>query len=301
MKVAIYYHRVDWDGIFSALIAREFLEKKGLSVELEGWTYGDEVPGVTDILGKYSSIYMVDISFPSEVMLGLHESSRVTWIDHHQTSIKDSELSGYSKMAGLRRDGLAACELTWEYLHPGKECPMIIQYLGAYDVWSKDRFLWDDLVLPLQYGLKSEYNLSVKKVWEDWKDLMSDSDLLDYLIDQGKGILNWLSGASKSWVKIYGIPVTVAGKYKAIALLTPLFGSISFESVLEEYDLYITLNIREGTHVIGLYAEPDRLPEFSAGEYLKMICLPGAGGHRAAAGGTLSKEKFLEVLYEGKL
>ena len=39
---------------------------------------------------------------------------------------------------------------------------MIVQIAGAYDVWNKERFDWEEIAVPLQYGLKNTYGLKFK-------------------------------------------------------------------------------------------------------------------------------------------
>ena len=41
-KILIIYHRADYDGIFSAIIAKKYYESKGVRVETLGWNYGDD-------------------------------------------------------------------------------------------------------------------------------------------------------------------------------------------------------------------------------------------------------------------
>jgi hypothetical protein len=40
-KNLVIYHRVDYDGIFSAIIVRKYYQGKGIITDLKGWNYGD--------------------------------------------------------------------------------------------------------------------------------------------------------------------------------------------------------------------------------------------------------------------
>jgi oligoribonuclease NrnB/cAMP/cGMP phosphodiesterase (DHH superfamily) len=227
----VVYHRVDYDGIFSCLIAKKAMENKGLQVETLGWNYRETLPDIDHLLQRYATITLVDISFPPELMLKLRESSRVIWIDHHITALEDSAKQGYQDLPGIRETGTAACELTWTYFNPhSNAAPMIIQLAGAYDVWNKTRFDWDRDVLPLQYGLKGRYGTNKEAIEKDW-DILVEIDAYLNVVDEGQVILEFLKKQWSGWMKNAAFPVTVAGKYKGVAIISPMFSSNSFESV----------------------------------------------------------------------
>ena len=297
-RILVIYHRVDYDGILSCLTVKKYYEEKGIPSTLMGWNYGDDPIDVGKIIkNDYQNIVMTDISLPPEQMLKLKESGRLTWIDHHQTSISDSELHGYSDLPGIRKNGTAACELTWGYFYTKRETPMLIQYAGSYDVWNKTRFDWEANVVPLQYGLRETYGMNVKAVEKDW-DLLCQN--CDWILDTGIAIYSYIKRSSESWVKYNGFPVTVDGKYKGIALITPLTSSIAFSSVLDKYDLFLIVQIIDsGTkYSVSMYTEPDKdLGGFSCGEYLKENY--GGGGHACAAGTrNLTREQFEKLIFD---
>lgn len=295
-KILVVYHRADYDGVFSGVIAKKYYESKGIHVDAFGWNYGDDPIDVKSKIGEYQGIILVDISVDPKRMKILYESGKLVWIDHHQTAITDSVNEGYDKAEGIRRIGTAACELTWEFFNPGKDTPMIVQIAGAYDVWNKERFDWEEIAVPLQYGLKNTYGLKFKEIESEWEDLCIDHE---WLIDCGSVIYGWLKTMSEVWVRNCGIPVTVAGKYKGIAILTPITGSLVFNSVLDNYDLFIVAQIREGgtKYSISMYTEPSKNLDFSCGEYLKSL-EPSAGGHACAAGGQFGRDIFEKLIFD---
>lgn len=300
-KNLIIYHRVDYDGILSGIIAKKYYERKGIQSTMMGWNYGDDIPDIEKYIRAHQSIIIVDITFPPSIMQRLKESGKLTWIDHHQTSISDSEVYGYSDVPGIREIGTAACELVWKFYEGAKPEPRILELCGTYDVWDKDRFDWEEDVVPLQYGLKEEYGLSFKKLDEEWNDLCEDSE---WLADKGYVIYSWIKHMSVTWITNCGFPVTVAGKFKGIALVTPLTGSLSFQSVLDQYDIFLVVQIKnQGTeYSLSMYSEPDKdLGDFSCGEYLKSLN-PEAGGHKLAAGlQNMGRELFEKILYKHEI
>ena len=41
-KILVVYHRADYDGVFSGVIAKKYYESKGIHVDAFGWNYGDD-------------------------------------------------------------------------------------------------------------------------------------------------------------------------------------------------------------------------------------------------------------------
>ena len=299
MNILIIYHRVDFDGLFSGSVARKYYsEVEGIEPQFLGWNYGDNLPGA-DYLLSFDKVVMVDISFPPEVMKVLGDSGKLVWIDHHDTAITNSINYGYSEVPGLRTNGIAACELCWQFFYPGVVCPKIIQYIGAYDVWNKDKFSWEEETLPIQYAMRTKFELKFNKLYNNLGDLLTNQRIISYLINTGKSILEYSKATWKTWVKTYGFPITVAGRYKGIALICPQFGSSTFESVISEYDIYVVVQRKTSTTFsLGMYKEPDRLPEFNCGEYVSKTYTNG-GGHPGACGCLIDLEQFTKLITEG--
>ena len=301
-KNLIVYHRVDYDGIFSCGISKQYYETvKELSVDIQGHNYNDEPLNIPQLLDRYATITLVDISLPPDQMIELKDSSRAVWIDHHVTAINDSIKFGYNNMPGLREIGTAACELCWRFYWRTPVPPPIIQILGSYDVWDKTRFDWEEIVLPLQFGLKTRYGIRIKDILNDWDYLLREDNYKDVL-DDGYAVYSFLKDNWKSWVKNCAFEVTVAGKYRGICLLSPMFGSSSFESINDKYEIYIVANVRTNgtTYSLSMYKESAEMaPEFSCGEYMKQF---GGGGHAtAASSGALTKEHFEKLVFNHEI
>lgn len=302
--VLVIYHRVDCDGLASMMIAKDYYTKKGFCVEKLGWNYGDEVPGIKELLEKYSSVVMVDLSFPPQYMKELKElgKGRFTWIDHHQTALLAAESEGYSDLPGIRQEtGKAACELVWSYYNPDLPVPRFIKLLGQYDTWRKSECDWEGEILPLQYSIREKLGLKASEWEKDWDNLLEDEEILDWYIETGKSIYSYQSDLWKSWVKNYAFPVLVDGKYKGICMLSPMFGSSCYASVLEDYEIFIIVNKKSsGQIAIGMYKEPESAPDFKCGEYLSQFN-PENGGHACAGGGIIGKEVFKRLVFDGEI
>lgn len=156
MRTAIIYHRVDWDGYTSAAVAHWAIP--GPESELIGWSYGDNEPDVSG----FDRVIVVDLSLSEEWMLS--NASKLIWIDHHKNTIETLQNNPIlAAIPGIRRDGIGACYLAWEYFFPElserkKDVPQHIRLVATADVMDtsgKLASLKDSLIYMLamdEYG-----------------------------------------------------------------------------------------------------------------------------------------------------
>ena len=157
----VVYHSADFDGVFCREVAKRALGEDG--VRYLGWNFGEaplEFPADGEVI-------VMDLPllepFGMEVLCE-SDLSRLTWIDHHKTSIDSTP----DTVPGYRIDGVAACRLAWQWFNrvrsesfplPDKRCfvdpivvePLAIRLAGEYDVWDKR----DPDAELFQYGLRS--------------------------------------------------------------------------------------------------------------------------------------------------
>lgn len=303
-KVLIIYHRVDYDGLFSALIANEFYKQNGDYCYNYGYNYGDEVDGgISNLIQGYDEVCMVDISFNDlDTMKFLYNSRKTILLDHHETCINLINSNGMSDWPGHREIGIGAVEITWNYFFNGMQMPEFIRRLGLYDVWNHDVIDWDSKILPIQYALRTDYGMSLPAILNDAEYILSPEALDNFEAD-GLFVLKYLKKTWNGWVKNYSFEVTVAGQFRGLCMLTPQFGSLPFESTPEaaSYQVFVCANKkRKGdkyTYSLSLYSTPDKIGDFSLGEYVKSISQTGVGGgHACACGMELTEEQFFSLL-----
>ncbi len=119
----ICYHHDDMDGNMSGAIIKV--------------NYGEHPKQNHDC---YDQIFVVDFSFTSDEMKLLNKDNKLVWIDHH-ISAKDKlhQIWNDTNIKGIRKLDKSGCELTWEYLHPIKQIPLIVEYIGDRDLWNFDK------------------------------------------------------------------------------------------------------------------------------------------------------------------
>lgn len=298
-KLLIVFHRIDFDGLCSMSVVRHWAESNGLKVYLLGYTYGDNDPVID---ADYDMVFVVDLRLPTGLMVSLNRNGKLVWIDHHATSIADSYEFGFADAPGLRREGVGACELCWEFLNHG-DTPKLIQLLSTYDVWDKVRFNWNKETLPFQFGMRNAFNLEPDEFYAFYLSVVAENDLLlmDYIFDDGKAILNYVRVTGKRACDAYAFEVTIAdGTLSGLCMLTPHFGCLEFEESLRQRGCQVAVCVNRhaasGTYKVSMYAGGSDLGEFNIGAYMKEHY--NGGGHRSAAGGTLTEEQFLRLLNE---
>ena len=132
----IIYHRVDWDGFTSGAIA--LMENP--SADLLGWNYGDPLPDVSG----YNKVILLDLTINERGDFSWMEENadKLVWIDHHANMFNSFNVGNIS---GVRKDGIGACVLAWEYFFGG-EIPLHIRLCATYDIFRKDGYYcdWED-------------------------------------------------------------------------------------------------------------------------------------------------------------
>lgn len=288
----VIYHRVDLDGIFSALIVKNTVN----DCSVYGYNYGDDLSLIPNPK-NYDKIFMVDVSFPPEIMLKYKESgTEIIWIDHHVTAIDSSISYGYANLPGLRRIGTAACELTWEFFNgPKIPAPDVIQLAGTWDVWNKTRFDWINVVSPFQKAMKATYGTSFENIQRDFNKLIYLSpEELDKMLDIGRVIIRYDNYRNMGAVGRFSFEILVDNRLPAICMIATEFSSTIFDCVANKYNLYCVVNTNTEVYSLSLYGKEECLGSFSCGEYLKNKY--GGGGHKAAAGCQINFDTFVNLI-----
>ena len=204
MKPLVIYHANCTDGFGAAFAA---WLKLGDEAEYLPMNYGDvKTPADFDmkvsLAAKDNDIYILDFSFPREVMEALFQhAKRVIWLDHHASVFKDwgvplddvaDELTlglvqpnDHTVVLDNNKSGAM---LAWEYFHPGTEVPMLIQHIDDRDRWQ---FKLDGSK-ELHAALASYQPWSFEMwdhIWAETSYRANDGTGIDSFYHEGKAIL----------------------------------------------------------------------------------------------------------------
>ena len=129
-KIYVIYHSRCADGFGAAWAAHQGLRRRGLRTEVEfvPASYGDAPPEVQ----PGSKVFVLDFSYPRDVMDKLTLSCEVLLLDHHATAIREMEGANYCHFDM----GKSGAHLAWRHFCPDEEPPDFILYIEDRDLWK---------------------------------------------------------------------------------------------------------------------------------------------------------------------
>ena len=172
----VIYHADCTDGFGAAYGAWKLL---GNRAEYHPCKHGTKPPNV-----KGKTVAILDFSFNNETTKAMIESaSDLIILDHHKSAMV--ELHDISNTQfDMTKSGAM---LSWEFFHPGKECPKFIQYIQDRDLWK-----WE---LPYSKEFSAAFDM-VPFEFEEFEKFEDDS-VFDDAVKRGSYILAY----SKTVVK----------------------------------------------------------------------------------------------------
>lgn len=271
----IIYHN-DLDGKCAGAIAynfyNSFLFKR---IELIKVDYSDKEK-IAHSVKKNELVVVVDFSLDFDYLL--KKTSNIVWIDHHRSAIDKYEHLG---LYGERREGTAACVLAWDFFKPTKQLPVIVEMLGAYDVW--DFSTWDEETLTaFQLGLSMYCTKPSSPLWGGW---FEPDFFTEDIIEQGLFLLKERKKRYENFVRGNAFIVdfegykTVCCNYKAGSQLFASYDQWDYEIMMPFY-----FNGKEW--IYSLYTKCNDI-DLSA-----IASKHGGGGHKKAAGFSSKKLLF---------
>lgn len=95
--------------------------------------YG-KIPRIEDNDGP---LYIVDVSFPPDVLAEWAMDRPVHVLDHHKTAAEDlaAPIEGVEVVFDMERSG---AQIAWDFFHDGVPRPLLVDYVGDRDLWRKE-------------------------------------------------------------------------------------------------------------------------------------------------------------------
>lgn len=317
----IVLHHNDADGRCAAAIVHAWVGVKGplglihmepneppvlSGVSFIEMDYAKAIP--FDIIRPDEQVWIVDFSLKLEDMDRLLAITKdVTWIDHHKTAIEKYENYPH-RIAGYRRDGVAGCVLTWQYVHwfssrgsrsmlvdedsipfmdPSARIaipvPRGVLMIGDYDVWAHK--------IPgsteFYEGMKLRDQTPGSQDW--WQVLTGEAegcygdgrplptrDVCGPIMEAGRTAIKYRDNYCASMNKSYGFASEIDG-VKCWVCNIYAFGSMGFAERMKEFPVCAACVFDGKKWTISLYSD--------LGTDVSVICKAhGGGGHKGAAG-----------------
>lgn len=245
-----------------------------------------EKPFPMEKIRPKEQVYIVDYSIsPDEMRELLKITKDVTWIDHHKTAIEKYE--GFEHdIRGIRFDGVAACMLTYCYLHHMTDrgegeikhfdldmrnnAPTFTRLIADWDVW--------DLV----YGDNTRRFVTAFNCYDfnpfsdEWNRFFMRNDGTHSMIKEGEVMIKYRDGWAKSYLERFGFETEFEG-LKCFAVNLGNCNSEYFKSLpVGKYDAFMPFAFNGEKYTVSMY---------STSADISVICKKyGGGGHMKAAG-----------------
>ncbi len=294
MTIYIFYHP-DTDGITAAAIVRYAARNLWPSARFKYVRHGyltEDKRLQTLMPDNDTRIFAVDISFCLATTLHLQQlfGDQFVWIDHHVSAIERWAKTGYEEPAGIRGISHSAAWLTWYYFFD-RQAPLAVELADKYDLWQRDdmwkiqTYPWQ-LVVSNRFGDPRHYDLRV---------LDDDSLLHGYIRRYGEPMLAYersFRRREEQYVQRVELRATDR-TYKLLFINSSLRDSQTLAAWHRRYPEIEADGYLVGQLVphmrwkLSLYTAAD-----STLDAAQIAAKFGGGGHRTAAGFTLSSIEF---------
>ncbi len=267
----VIYHANCTDGFGAAFSAWKLL---GNRAEYYACTHGDKPPNV-----KGRNVVILDFSFSNKITKKLiKEANNLLVIDHHKSAVV--ELHDISNtIFDMSKSGAT---MAWEFFHPGKEPPKFIQYITDRDLWK-----WE---LPYSKEFSAAFDM-VPFEFEEFEKFEDDS-VFDDAVKRGSYILAY----SKTVVKKV-CDKAVSRKYKGMDVL--VVNSSHWMSEIGsklspdcDFALIWYYDHDEQRTKVSLRSFHDHIDVSDVAKDFK------GGGHKKAAGFTLSRDIHIDDIFD---
>lgn len=246
---------------------------------LLGWNYGDEVPA----LEEYDTIYMVDITFPKDVMEQNYD--KIVLIDHHAPTLSSLQLAAFKGCYYDITNTYSAAYLTHKYCFPHDKMPRIVECISAYDIFNKSgEYVSWTLAYDVQLALR-EIPLTIE---EGMKLLLSNPTL--ELSRRGREIHQ---SKNEEEMEVFKNAWTVVGPdgKEGLAVFSPNdMSSLICEKHVELVDFILLIDNTNEDKIKCSFRSKDSGSNVQ--EYAKRF---GGGGHIHAAGCLITKEDLKRI------
>jgi hypothetical protein len=266
MATFVLYHASCADGFGAAYAAWRSL---GDAATYQPVQYGQPLPDLPD----GATVFILDFSYSRDVLSALARRTNLLVLDHHKTA--EAELAGLAcARFDLNRSGAV---LAWEHFHPGEPVPLLLRYVQDRDLWR-----WE---LPESRAFSAALALEPRDFIR-WDELAFGPSDGDGFLARGKAVLTYQSQLVASLCD-KAFPADVGG-HRVPAVNSPSLQSEIGEELCHRHPdapfAAVFFLKDESTEVWSLRSRN--------GFDVSAVARPlGGGGHPAAAGFTVQRER----------
>lgn len=269
-EVFVLYHGNCYDGYGAAWAAHKFWGNDAKYIEV---FYGQKVPEIPE----GAIVYVLDFSFPREVLEELSNKAIVMVLDHHATA--ERALAGLPRIGAdstlqvlfdMKRSGAL---ITWDYFEKGVEAPPLIRYISDRDLWTKQLAGSEEVY---------SYMRSIPKTFESYNALNAElAHDLDSVIKAGAAI-NRCRQNDITMIMGQRFIQNIRGVNAVLVNATSEWSDVGNQLLAIESNVRISLSFyrtKDGRYKWSARSRGD----FDVSKFCEQF---GGGGHPAAAGFT---------------
>lgn len=312
--ITIYYHANCTDGFGAAFAIEDFLDKRNkvtvpdrrITAKFIPAVYNETTIFSTDIEDRL--VFVVDFSFKPETMFELCKQAKaVVWIDHHVGAIENYQdyickedtivPENFFKYTSLKCSGAL---LTWAYLwgyesdddlSHYRAIPNLFKYISDRDIWKFELYqskVVTEYISTINFGFDDFRNLQTKLHTES--GIMDAAKIGHILLDAKDIQINKILNTSYLILELVSedsyVPVAVCN-------CPPNFASDVGNALFSKYpqaQYSLTWHFNGDKYLVSLRSTEGRF------DVCKIAKRYGGGGHRNAAGYSLSNADYLNFL-----
>jgi oligoribonuclease NrnB/cAMP/cGMP phosphodiesterase (DHH superfamily) len=276
------FHGNCFDGFIAAYSAW-LKHRDNPNIRFISANYNEPFPvSDSDLVG--AEVYVMDFSYPKDVLLHVESLVKsIKVLDHHKTA-KDQLSSLSFATFDMTKSGAM---LAWEYFHPNKSAPKLVQYVQDRDLWK-----W---LLPNSRAVNAvvqSYNIGKIEDFKTFELLcarLEQKKELPLIIKEGDAILRSVDQITNiaikrgfKWIEIQGhmVPAVNTSVFESeiCAKLLALYPQAEFSATYYDFGT-------EGYQAFSLRSLPG-----SSFDVSSIALIYGGGGHPNAAGFKKKKE-----------
>lgn len=224
-------------------------------------------------------VYVFDFSFPRDIMEEFNSICTVFQVhDHHETGERDCDGLPYCHFDRTKSGAM----LAWDTINGDDEIPFpIVKYVQDYDLWKFE--------LPDSKAINA-YIHSQEKTFDRWEIIHNQLLTTDGMVEicrMGNFILQLEAGAVKGTIKHFS--TVIIGGVRVPLINNPNLISKTVGALAKDRPFAAAFFMRQdGKFVFSLRSTAE------SGTNVAEIAekYPGGGGHKQAAGFTISMNEF---------
>ncbi len=266
-KILCIYHGNCADGFAAAWAVRHTFTED--LVEFFPATYQEDPPDVT---GR--NVFIVDFSYKRPVIEEMAKVAKsITIIDHHKTAQADLQsLLDDGTVEGVFDMDRSGAMLTWDFLNPGEEPPVLFDHIQDRDLW---RFELEG-TREIQAAVFSHpYDFEI------WDNLMGLP--VGALLNDGAAIERKHFKDIREFIEVAAHRIDIGG-FNVPVLNAPYMWASDAAHIMAEGEPFAACYFVDGKKVIFSLRSTDDGVDVST-----VAKLYGGGGHKHAAGYSVER------------